>query len=1024
MGLLLLFLRTFVIYFYISTHFNQFYAHLWEHSETFVYDCSQLCLTCHSLMIYFVMLTALIEVSQDEELDADEETAMDEEVEEEADLETDVSAYADTHAEDEANASFLDVAAPDDVPTIIYPAYKITRWYKPASGDHFYCKDPNGEIAPRIGYVAEGTPFITVQDTAPGSVPLYRYVSRTNGEHFYTTSNTAENHLHVYTPEGNIGHVFPTQQPQTVPLYRCYNGGNGDHFYTLHNNCENARPAYTPEGITGYVYPADIAFPAAPPVPEERPVFIRAGPQVFRWYQPSSKDTFMCLDPNGELAPKLGYQEGGALFTAVNETAPGAIPLYRFLGNGQHFYSIKKDAEGLPNYSLEGVVGGVYPFRATATVPLHRCHNYAANRYFYTLDAKCEGRPDYHYQVLVGYVFPPQFNAVTVQNERFPVNMTEKIYPNKVHHRCTDLRTHYRQFPTEQRDCTGDLHFEGPHFTDVSSRAPAAVRLFKFKNKLNGNLYYSRSENADGYIASFDADGDIGYVFPTMQRDTIPLYRCYSNEKGAHMVTTHPNCDNLVPQYHFLDAFAWVYNTTVQRPIEADEAVAAEVTIAMDKKVFRWLKPATGAYFLTADPKGEIAAQVGYRFQEALFVTANATNATIPLHRFYGKGMHFYSTDRAAEGHANYTYEGVTGHIYPSRVTATVPLYRCYNEQSQRYLFTLSKICEELPGFVYDVRLGYVYVPKIEITVREGVVGLTSTNNVYPPAVGGRLGSYNPAKNAPVSQLQNLRNLVNNTSGPVNATAAPVANDSGAKLICEKNGIACDAGFFTYPNGTSVALGNNGTVTVVNAEGPNPLHPNGCYNNATYTNGVCLCLPQFTGKWCQLMSPTYRPRQFEAHSLGNLTTLIQSVDTRLSELENAAGKMEVIDRIIETTAEKKVAKLHVKAVRNTFHEALSRNDLFTAKTQLGVMKHLNKRMFVELSRELAIHEDKMNTEFSQMRPVIQKMAVPTMRNFMYDNVDVKKAPFTGLRALRIAEDAIQKADVRRREFNLVYADQV
>ena len=41
--------------------------------------------------------------------------------------------------------------------TNIFGTVELNRWYDPASDDHFYTTDPNGELAPASGYVSEGT---------------------------------------------------------------------------------------------------------------------------------------------------------------------------------------------------------------------------------------------------------------------------------------------------------------------------------------------------------------------------------------------------------------------------------------------------------------------------------------------------------------------------------------------------------------------------------------------------------------------------------------------------------------------------------------------------------------------------------------------------------------------------------------------------------------------------------------------------------------------------------------------------
>jgi len=73
-----------------------------------------------------------------------------------------------------------------------------------------------------------------------------------------------------YISEGIAGYVYPVPTPQTVPLFRYF--GSGDHFYTTNSGeIGTTTPGvtgnygYISEGIAGYVYPV--------PTPQMVPLF-------------------------------------------------------------------------------------------------------------------------------------------------------------------------------------------------------------------------------------------------------------------------------------------------------------------------------------------------------------------------------------------------------------------------------------------------------------------------------------------------------------------------------------------------------------------------------------------------------------------------------------------------------------------------------------------------------------------------------------------------------------------------------
>lgn len=71
-----------------------------------------------------------------------------------------------------------------------------------------------------------------------GSVPIYRYWNRGNGDHFYTPNinELGDGNNAGYRFEGIGFYAFTNQVPNSARVFRYWNTGNGDHFYTTNFN--------------------------------------------------------------------------------------------------------------------------------------------------------------------------------------------------------------------------------------------------------------------------------------------------------------------------------------------------------------------------------------------------------------------------------------------------------------------------------------------------------------------------------------------------------------------------------------------------------------------------------------------------------------------------------------------------------------------------------------------------------------------------------------------------------------------
>jgi hypothetical protein len=126
----------------------------------------------------------------------------------------------------------------------------VRRWFK--AQDHFYTTDPNGELAPTLGYNYEGVTGYISNTPLPGTTALHRWFKAP--DHFYTTDANGELAPRLgYNYEGVLGYILTAPQPGTTALHRWFKAP--DHFYTTDPNGELApRLGYNYEGVTGYLW--------------------------------------------------------------------------------------------------------------------------------------------------------------------------------------------------------------------------------------------------------------------------------------------------------------------------------------------------------------------------------------------------------------------------------------------------------------------------------------------------------------------------------------------------------------------------------------------------------------------------------------------------------------------------------------------------------------------------------------------------------------------------------------------------
>ncbi|MBP2832787.1 hypothetical protein J8281_11370 [Aquimarina sp. U1-2] len=92
------------------------------------------------------------------------------------------------------------------------------------------------------------------------SAKLYRYYSRKNADHYYTTDfSKYGNGNNTWKLEGVQCIIFKNKIPGTVPLHRYYHAGRSDNFYPIYYNeiGDGSTYGFVYKGIYGYVYKSD-----------------------------------------------------------------------------------------------------------------------------------------------------------------------------------------------------------------------------------------------------------------------------------------------------------------------------------------------------------------------------------------------------------------------------------------------------------------------------------------------------------------------------------------------------------------------------------------------------------------------------------------------------------------------------------------------------------------------------------------------------------------------------------------------
>jgi hypothetical protein len=113
---------------------------------------------------------------------------------------------------------------------------------------------------------------------------------------------------------------------------------------------------------------------------------------LFRYWNGDITDHFYTNRFSEIGAGKHGWVIEGVAAILLDVQASGSVPLYRYWGNNDHFYttnaneigSVLIGVKGRHNYVFERIVGYCFPTQVAGTAPLYRYYKKAGQDHFYT----------------------------------------------------------------------------------------------------------------------------------------------------------------------------------------------------------------------------------------------------------------------------------------------------------------------------------------------------------------------------------------------------------------------------------------------------------------------------------------------------------------------------------------------------------------------------------------------------------------------------------------------------------------
>ena len=250
---------------------------------------------------------------------------------------------------------------------------------------------------------------------------------------------------------------------------------------------------------------------------------------IFEGINASTKDQLLTVSV-GEGAPAWSYTSLAPKFYLAPNAIPGAAgmhPLYRCKASG-HFVSTSSNCEGNTN---EGLYGYAFNESSPGLAPLQRMYSRSTGQHFVTTRPEEAIAADYSVESIIGYVFPSTVNQYPVPIPTHDYGMTP-LYEGNTSGDQLITSTFGEGAPTYSYRSGVAFYI----LKDTSFGYGAPLKPLYRCNSGNGH-FASNDGNCEGHIT----EGLYGYLFANQSMGTTTLYRFYSPSANKHVITVNPS---------------------------------------------------------------------------------------------------------------------------------------------------------------------------------------------------------------------------------------------------------------------------------------------------------------------------------------------------------------------------------------------------------------------------------------------------------------------------------------------------
>ena len=126
----------------------------------------------------------------------------------------------------------------------------IHRYFSKEDKDHFYTKKTDVKKK----WKSQGIEFYAYANPVEGTVPIYRYYDKEDKDHFYTKKADVKK---KWKSQGIEFYAYANPVEGTVPIYRYYDKDDKDHYYTKK---ADVAKKWKSQGIEFYAYTSLEAY--------------------------------------------------------------------------------------------------------------------------------------------------------------------------------------------------------------------------------------------------------------------------------------------------------------------------------------------------------------------------------------------------------------------------------------------------------------------------------------------------------------------------------------------------------------------------------------------------------------------------------------------------------------------------------------------------------------------------------------------------------------------------------------------